>query len=334
MLKIPHLKDLKIAKIEFTLNTLCDTVLPTYKGSTIRGAFGHVFKDVMCIVHHGICDKCNFVSLCIFKKIFDSPAPTDSKRLRNYQSLPHPYIIEPPQDFKNMYVKSEKIKFSLILIGSAVSFFPYFAYAFGLAGLKGLGRRKAGKFEIIKIINEKDNFELYNIKTEEFKYINSFYTFDDFIKKDAVREDRNYTSILNFETPTRIVFDARPTSKLEFHIFIRNLLRRISNLYFFYCKENDPNDTGTVDREGEDIDFEYYIEKAYNVKISNDLQWTSHARYSNRQHKQMKLSGFIGKSVFLNTPPDFLWIIRLGELLHVGKNTTFGLGKYKIEYIG
>lgn len=56
-------------------------------------------------------------------------------------------------------------------------------------------------------------------------------------------------------------------------------------------------------------------------------------RYSNRQKKHIKLSGFIGDVLFENVPSEFLWIIKLGEVIHIGKNTTFGNGKYKIVSI-
>ena len=47
----------------------------------------------------------------------------------------------------------------------------------------------------------------------------------------------------------------------------------------------------------------------------------------------MKLSGFIGDLSFEKVPLEYLWIIKLGELVHIGKNTTFGHGKYSITSI-
>lgn len=338
---------LKIAKFNFTVNTLSDAVLPDYKGSTFRGAFGHIFKDVMCIVHHGICEKCDFITVCMFKKVFDSPAPPNSSKLRNYSSLPHPYIIEPPPGNKNMYAENEKIGFSLILVGSAISLYPYFAYAFGLAGLKGLGRKKNAKFEIIKIVNEKNGAEVYDNRSNILKPLDEFYTINDFLyKKDIFLNEEpgklsgdelNNTALinLNFITPAKIMFNEKLVSKLEFHIFIRNLLRRISNLNFFYCSGNESNSKDGCSPGGMDntpeLDFNYYIEKALKVKTENMLKWYSYDRYSNRQHKHIKFSGFTGNVSFLNVPLEFLWIINLGELIHIGKNTTFGLGKYIVE---
>ena len=88
-------KDFKTAKINFEIKAENDVVLPDYKGSTFRGVFGHIFKDVMCVSHSGDCEECSFDKVCMFKKIFDSSPPSNSIRLRNYSDVPHPYIIEP-----------------------------------------------------------------------------------------------------------------------------------------------------------------------------------------------------------------------------------------------
>jgi CRISPR/Cas system endoribonuclease Cas6 (RAMP superfamily) len=41
--------------------------------------------------------------------------------------------------------------------------------------------------------------------------------------------------------------------------------------------------------------------------------------------------GFVGDATFEGDLAEFLPALRLGELVHVGKGTTFGLGKYRLE---
>ena len=320
-------KDFKAAKFNFEIKAENDALLPDYKGSTFRGAFGHIFKDVMCVSHTGECGECSFDKVCMFKKIFDSPPPSNSTKLRNYSAVPHPYVIEPPLDQKNFYKKNEIIKFSLILIGQAISLFPYFAYSFGLAGKKGIGRQKKGKFIMTKITNDKDEELLYYYKNDELKSINNYYYIDDFIQE---KNSETFSVNLKFITPTRIMFNEKLVSEPEFHIYIRNTLRRISNLNFFHCINLNDGDKSEPELE---LDFNYYIEKSVSVNSKKSLKWYSLDRYSNRQKTHMKLSGFIGDISFENVPPEYLWIIKLGELVHIGKNTTFGHGKYSITSI-
>ncbi len=43
----------------------------------------------------------------------------------------------------------------------------------------------------------------------------------------------------------------------------------------------------------------------------------------------MKLGGFIGEITFEGNIEPFMPLIKVGEVLHVGKGTGFGLGRYK-----
>ncbi|NWF92135.1 MAG: CRISPR system precrRNA processing endoribonuclease RAMP protein Cas6 [Syntrophaceae bacterium] len=114
-------------------------------------------------------------------------------------------------------------------------------------------------------------------------------------------------------------FDGRLSPKLEFHIFFRNLLRRISLLSYFHCGQEL------------DLDFKGLIEKSKEVRVHKEnLSWFDWDRYSNRQETKMKMGGFMGSIVFEGELSPFVPYLILGEYIHVGKGTSFGLGKYKI----
>ena len=79
-------------------------------------------------------------------------------------------------------------------------------------------------------------------------------------------------------------------------------------------------------------DFKGIIEKAKNVKVKEkNLRWYDLERYSARQDTRMKMGGFIGEIIFEGYVKPFLPLIRAGEILHVGKGTSFGLGQFKIQ---
>jgi len=125
---------------------------------------------------------------------------------------------------------------------------------------------------------------------------------------------------LSFLTPTRILYDSHLALDLEFHILIRNLLRRLSLLYYFHCN----GDTS-------EWDFKGMIEKAKEVKVKEkNLRWYDWERYSGRQETRIKMGGFIGDITFEGDIEPFMPLIKAGEILHVGKGTGFGLGKYCI----
>jgi CRISPR/Cas system endoribonuclease Cas6 (RAMP superfamily) len=67
------------------------------------------------------------------------------------------------------------------------------------------------------------------------------------------------------------------------------------------------------------------------VKYKHDeTHWWQAERWSSRQQKRLDVSGLVGRVTFSGLD-NFAWgLLRIGEHLHVGKNTTCGLGKYQI----
>jgi hypothetical protein len=61
------------------------------------------------------------------------------------------------------------------------------------------------------------------------------------------------------------------------------------------------------------------------------LRWRDWQRYSTRQKVQMKLGGLVGTVTYEGDLCPFLPFLRAGELTHVGKATSFGLGKYSLR---
>jgi CRISPR/Cas system endoribonuclease Cas6 (RAMP superfamily) len=61
------------------------------------------------------------------------------------------------------------------------------------------------------------------------------------------------------------------------------------------------------------------------------LQWFDWKRYSNRQEMEMLMGGLVGGISYTGALTEFCPLLRLGEVVHVGKQTTFGLGKIEVK---
>ena len=132
----------------------------------------------------------------------------------------------------------------------------------------------------------------------------------------------NYHQItLRFLTPTRIKFRGKLTKDIDFEIVMRNLLRRLSWLAEVHCEEKW------------DLDWKGLLKRAKErVKtVHSDLRWHDWERYSQRQSTKLKMGGFLGDITFEGDLAEFLSIIKLGEYLHIGKGTVYGMGKYEIN---
>ncbi len=90
---------------------------------------------------------------------------------------------------------------------------------------------------------------------------------------------------LHFITPTRLVYAEALTPAPDFHILIRTLLRRLSNLAYFHCGAEL------------DLDFHGLIAAAEQIEtVDSELSWYDWERYSARQDARMKLGGLSEKS--------------------------------------
>jgi CRISPR-associated endoribonuclease Cas6 len=289
-------------------------ILPAYKGSTFRGGFGYAFKRVVCAIRDKECPDCLLKEKCIYSYVFETPPPSDTKIMRKYKSAPHPFVIEPPAEKRRGYKPGDEIQFGLTLIGRAIDYLPYFIYTFDELGKLGIGKGKA-KYELKEV--RCDGKQIYDAETKTLKpFKTSLLSLTHHLSLRGKAEAIS----LSFLTPTRILYDGHLTLDLEFHILIRTLLRRLSLLYYFHCNG-----------DSSEWDFKGIIEQAKEIKVkSRNLKWYDWERYSGRQETRMKMGGFIGDIAFEGNIELFMPLIKAGEVLHVGKGTGFGLGKYCI----
>ena len=242
--------------------------------------------------------------------------------MRKYPSAPHPFVLEPPDGGRQLYEPGELLGFRLILVGRAVDYLPYFIYSFHELGKLGIGRDR-GKFRIEEVIHEPvsansrtQGTAIYDGKEKTLARPGAPTSWPEIVGPDTPD-----TVHITFLTPTRIKYKGHLTKDLEFHVLFRNLLRRISLLSYFHCGHR-------LDDSG----FKDLIEEAKGVKtVSRALYWHDWNRWSSRQGVKMKLGGFMGKITYKGDLRPFWPYIRLGEYVHVGKGSSFGLGRYGVR---
>lgn len=313
----PPLVNFNLSRFLFTLKAMESISLPEYKGAVFRGAFGYAFKKVVCITKKNDCLSCLLKGKCVYAYIFETPPPSDSTLMRKYPSAPHPFVLTPPLEDDRAYEPGELIKFELVLIGKAIDFLPYFIYTFEELGRMGLGKRR-GKFSLEDVQVGEANSKRKVIYTGTEKILRPAPKETNFLKINSPPQGP-CTIHLIFLTPTRLRFNGDLTSDLEFHILLRNLLRRISLLSYFHCGAELA------------VNFRELIKEAEKIQTKKrNLHWYDWERYSTRQRTKMKLGGFLGEAAFFGDFEPFWPFLVLGEFVHVGKGSSFGLGKYEI----
>ena len=125
---------------------------------------------------------------------------------------------------------------------------------------------------------------------------------------------------LTIETPLRLKFNNKLQADLPFHLLVRAMLRRVSSLMNAYG-DGEP-----------DLDYRGLVQRAENVcMVENNLSWYDWQRYSFRQDVKMLMGGIVGSITYEGAVDEYLTLVKFCEQVHIGKQTTFGLGKIKME---
>ena len=312
------LQSFRLAQYRITLTAREPIFMPRYAGSTLRGGFGHAFRRIVCTMGAIECSDCALNRVCPYSYIFETAPPEDATQLRGYSAVPRPFVIDPMETHGN-YRTGKPLEFLLTLIGRAIDYLPYFLVSFRELGEIGIGRGR-GRFQLTEVVAEsgRDKGEtVYSWETETVTNLDGVVSY-----KDVNQETTNWPADklkMSFLTPARITYDGQLTDELPFQVLIQRLMGRISALSYFHCGE-------TLQ-----MDFKDFIAGAAQVEtLESDLHWHDWTRYSQRQDSRMKLGGLLGSIAYAGKLEPFLPFIALGHYTHVGKNATFGLGKYRI----
>jgi len=268
-------------RYEFTCRLETDAELPYYKGSTFRGVFGRALKQVVCALKRQECDDCLLRQKCVYATVFEPPPPGNVKDSR-MAAPPHPFVIEPPLTIKTHYPAGSSFDFSLLLMGEANNYLPYFIYAFDQMGKIGIGKKLndgRGRF-VLETVRSNDAV----IYTSDSQKLNM----NGNLKKLVLEPPENLPDPtlrlkLTLETPLRLKFDNRLQAALPFHVLVRAMLRRVSSLMNAFGG-GEP-----------DLDYPELVKRAETVRIAdNYLSWYDWERYSFRQDKKSSWAAWPG----------------------------------------
>ena len=199
--------------------------------------------------------------------------------------------------------QSSTFLLELALFGDNDDLLPLFAAALRQLGSEGVGN------EAVR----------YRVHT---KIVSQVGALSDFIE-EALDESAPYDVELYFCSPTMLkAYGGRLLSDWDQEAFARNLYNRVELL---------------CNALGVPFDFTYslsdFVDVFVSLESSSSTRRVSRERYSSRQHQKVNCSGFTGSVLIKNVPPTVISLLQWGELLAVGKNTTFGSGRYRLGFV-
>jgi hypothetical protein len=225
--------------------------------------------------------------------VFETPTPPGSALLARVAEAPRPFVIEPPAE--RALAAGQTAGFHVVLVGRAIEYAPLFAYAFQRLGQAGVGPGRGR----------------YRLERAETAHL--------------VLDSCPARSVtVRFVSPAKLRYEGRVSDPAAFHVFFRNLLRRVNLLNAFHC------DGGLMPP----AQAAALIEAAAGVETAA-ARWEHHQweRHSARQDRRVPMEGFTGEVTWRGDLAPFWPWLRAGEWVHVGKNATFGLGRYVITAV-
>ncbi|HLJ28572.1 MAG TPA: CRISPR system precrRNA processing endoribonuclease RAMP protein Cas6 [Candidatus Angelobacter sp.] len=290
------------------------------KANMLRGAFGNAFRRLCCVPQCANAHACPLASSCAYKAIFEPSPPPDADRLSKNQDVPRPFVFRAPLNDKTKFEPGEEFEFGLILIGCALDHLPYFVLSFRELAAQGLGLNRA-KCELNRVEEDAlrpsvpSGAKIFDAADQVFhgpqglnveKWINErIISFPEPLK----------TIRIQFLSPTWIKSENQVIRKPDFFPILKRLRDRINALSTFFG-------SGPLN-----VDFAGLGKHAEHVRtVSCSIRWEDRFRTSSKTLQRHELSGFVGEAVYTGELGEFLPWLTLGELVHVGKHTAWGMG--------
>ena len=307
------MKELQIryVKLHFVLEIVEDTIMPTHKASAIRGGVGEMLLRANCISNRD-CEKCGFESECIVQRTMYSKFDMKPKLLSGTMDSVG-YVIE-CEDYHEDFSAGDTLEFNLLLFGKTIVYFNQYMQAVYALGQHGIGKNKS-RYQVAQVLNTKREpiLDGNNIYMKYYQHE----TIEDYVNYRLKQIEKNgIENVIVFQTPLTQKHNNSIMSEFDMDVILKSIQRRIYILDAF------------EQMDGENA----YLKDLPTVKVLEQTTRTiSVKRYSNRRKQEMYLTGIKGEIVCESIPEKSLRWLLAGEITHIGKNTSFGFGRYRVK---
>jgi hypothetical protein len=325
----------RVAKLQIEIEFLDDNAPADFLGSRLRGGYGFGLLTQLCrrdellscATQPQLCE-CDYLRLFRPSRESLKVKPLGAP-LGNQGNLPATFVLDPPDLRIRPYHTSERILFEIIGIGPMCDYLAQSIKAFEEFGKVGfiLDPLRRAHFRLVTVRDVLGGNRLVYDSGQLLPIVSQDVA-------EAVSEAKAWANeiVITFRTPTRIENQHarrkdRETGLAVFNDFydlVYNVAHRVAGLWQIYGHSW----AGPA---------EFYRWRERLLKLSrqvatihNDLKMVRLSGYSNMQEAPKRLDGFVGSMRFAGDFSPFIQLLRVGEIVHVGAETTCGLGQFRI----
>lgn len=305
---------IRYAKLCFTVRFLQDCEVPMYKTSALRGGMGDMLLISDCVrdqyrFEHADnpggnpCAGCEFEEDCLVRRVLYSGYTIRPSFVPAGESAGYLFECE---DYRTRLAAGSSMRFNMILFGKTIVFLNPVLQALYRLGVEGLGKFHA-QFEIAEVRNQYGETIMQDSQIYKKNY-----------KTQTVLDYVNYrlkqpmSSDMTIRTPITLKYKNEELQSFEAEAFLRAVCRRIFMLDCYEGIETEPM-RGMLRLP--------VIKEQYAIR-------TEVPRFSATHGHRILLHGIRGHITWDDFDEDTYAVLLAGELLHIGKNVTFGFGKY------
>lgn len=313
------MQDIRYCKLHFILVMNEGTTLPKNKASALRGGMGEMLLRMHCIRDRK-CEICEFEPECLVRRTMYSKMDIQPEFMSRGDSVG--YVLE-CENYQEELAEGEELKFNLLLFGKTIVYFSQFLQAIHQLGVHGLGKHKS-TFRVAQITNTRgkpilDGNDVYMSRVGVERL-------SDYIshrKKrimqtspaDGVEQGIPSEMEIRFRTPLSLKYQGEMLKEFSMNAIMQAAARRV---YIMNCFEGIKSDQ---------IETDAHVPRL----LDSEVKQTQVKRYSSTHDEKINLNGIRGTVRIADVDETALELLLAGELLHIGKNTSFGFGKYVLS---
>lgn len=294
------------------------------RGVLFRGAFGTEFRRLACHDVELDCKECMLRASCPYAAAFRPELTLPDVPIARLREPPRPFVLSDPLPEANALPAGMPVTLALTVVGGTHRLLPHFAATLRRLGEVGMGRHRT-RFRVESIhavdVGDVPREEIWREGGSMVRALGVPMTAKELARPGDAEAKRVR---VRYRTATLLRADGVPQERPSFGVLVRRLRDRVSALAFFYGE-------GALD-----VDVEGLASKADGITtVVADFRRAAWMRTSARTKQKHPIEGVLGEAVYEGEGlGELMPLLRLGELLHVGKHASFGNGKIDVEVLG
>lgn len=300
----------QVLELRFEARLEGPLTLPAFPGAMLRGAYGAALRGLACMTGFRSCTGCPLRASCPYPALFEPPGRdlAGVGMARHHEGIPPPFVLLVPD--RDVGADGH-LAFGMRLFGQAIDRLAYVIEAWRRALRRGIGKdRRRG--------------ELMRVVTPEGDEVWAGEAIEAPVTQVPELAQAGSRVCLATRTPLRLHAGGRPVprERLNGRLLMGAIIRRARLLAV--------HGEAAAQEQVRGWPISEWLAEADAMDSRADLVWQDWYRFSARQRQRMNMGGYVGRWVLDGVVPALAPLLRLGEMLHVGKDASFGLGAYRL----